>query len=103
MPSLTSMSLWQMPHASTRTRTCRGPGSGMSRSTNSQSPPGLLICAAFIFMLFFLSLQVAIQAFASIFNEGVVGIAVEPAFARLGGCNDRVAAGTRVFAGVLVG
>ena len=24
-------------------------GSGMSRSTNSQSPPGLLICAAFIF------------------------------------------------------
>src|SRR5439155_23651767 len=49
-PSLTTKSLWQMPHASTFTRTCPAPGSGMSRSTNSQSPPGLLICAAFIFV-----------------------------------------------------
>src|SRR5439155_23930596 len=40
-----------MPHASTFTRTCPAPGSGMSRSTNSKSPPGLLICAAFIFVL----------------------------------------------------
>src|SRR6266480_6823037 len=47
-PSLTSTSLWQMPHASTFTRTCPAPGSEISRSTNSQSPPGLLICAAFI-------------------------------------------------------
>src|SRR6266403_1342765 len=38
-----------MPHASTFTRTCPAPGSGISRSINSQSPPGLLICAAFIF------------------------------------------------------
>src|SRR5438552_17076985 len=45
------MSLWQMPHASTFTRTCPAPGSGISRSTNSQSPPGLLICAAFIFIV----------------------------------------------------
>src|SRR5205807_6966177 len=43
-----STSLWQMPHASTFTRTCPGPGCGMSRSTNSQFPPGLPICAAFI-------------------------------------------------------
>src|SRR5438034_3550347 len=49
-PSLTNRSLWQMPHASTFTRTCPLPGSGMSRSTNSQSPPGLLMCAAFIFV-----------------------------------------------------
>src|SRR5256886_17593435 len=48
MPSLMSTSLWQMPHASTFTRTCPGPGCGMSRSTNSQFPPGLPICAAFI-------------------------------------------------------
>src|SRR5213596_3372511 len=39
-----------MPHASTFTRTCPAPGSEISRSTNSQSPPGLLICAAFIFV-----------------------------------------------------
>src|SRR5207237_9046200 len=39
-----------MPHASTFTRTCPAPGSEISRSTNSQSPPGLLICAAFIFL-----------------------------------------------------
>src|SRR5438067_1012965 len=37
-----------MPHASTFTRTCSGPGSGTSRSTNSQFPPGLWICAACI-------------------------------------------------------
>src|SRR5437763_3711784 len=37
-----------MPHASTFTRTCPGPGCGMSRSTNSQFPPGLPICAAFM-------------------------------------------------------
>src|SRR5436190_14797414 len=51
MPSLTSTSLWQMPHASTFTRTCPLPGSGISRSTNSQSPPGLLICANFILLM----------------------------------------------------
>src|SRR5439155_10071244 len=42
--------LWQMPHASTLMRTCHMPGSGISRSTSSQSPPGLVICAAFIFL-----------------------------------------------------
>src|SRR6266498_525066 len=51
MPSFTSTSLWQMPQASTFTRTWPGPGLGTSRSTNSQSPPALLICAAFIFVL----------------------------------------------------
>src|SRR5215471_3760592 len=39
-----------MPHASTLMRTCAGPGSEISRSTSSQSPPGLPICAAFIFL-----------------------------------------------------
>ena len=48
-PSLTSTSLWK-PHASTFTRTCPARGSGITRSTNSHSPPqsGLLICAACI-------------------------------------------------------
>ena len=41
-------------------------------------------------------------AINSIFGESVVDIAVEPAFARLGGCNYGMAACTRVFAGVLV-
>jgi len=45
-PSLTNTSLWQMPHASTFTRTCPARGSGITRSTNSHSPLGLLICAA---------------------------------------------------------
>src|SRR2546430_12730178 len=40
-----------MPHASTFTRTSPALGSGISRAINSHSPPGLLICAAFIFML----------------------------------------------------
>src|SRR5712691_6696422 len=47
-PSLTNTSLWHMPHASTFTRTCPGPGSGIARSTTSQSPPGVLICAVCI-------------------------------------------------------
>src|SRR5215468_7629210 len=47
-PSLTNTSLWQMPHASTFTRTCPARGSGITRSTNSQSPRGFLICAACI-------------------------------------------------------
>ena len=38
------------PQASTFTRTFPGPGSGISRSTNSKSPPALLIWAAFIFV-----------------------------------------------------
>src|SRR4030095_6894048 len=50
-PSLTSTSLWHMPHASTFTRTCPASGSGISRSTNSQSPLGLLTCAACILVL----------------------------------------------------
>src|SRR6476620_5279834 len=46
-----------MPHASTFTRTCPAPGSGMSRSTNSQSPPALLTCAAFIFIRYSSSIE----------------------------------------------
>src|SRR4051794_34000188 len=40
VPSLTKESLWQMPQASTFTRTCPGPGSGTSRSTSSNGPFG---------------------------------------------------------------
>src|SRR6266849_1523404 len=40
-----------MPHASTFTRTWPAPASGISRSTNSKSPPGLPICATFIFLV----------------------------------------------------
>src|SRR5262245_36377357 len=38
-----------MPQASTFIRTCPALGWGMSRSTSSKFPRGLLICAAFIF------------------------------------------------------
>src|SRR5258708_25538501 len=50
-PALTRESVWQIPHASTFRGTAPALGSGISRSINSQSPPGLLICAAFIFVL----------------------------------------------------
>src|SRR3954466_5123739 len=50
MAFLTTISLWQTPHASTLMRTFPAPGSGISRSTNSQSPSALLICAACIFL-----------------------------------------------------
>ncbi|GEJ56001.1 hypothetical protein AMYX_07420 [Anaeromyxobacter diazotrophicus] len=36
---MTIASLWQTPHASTRRRTCPGPGAGTSRSTSSSAPP----------------------------------------------------------------
>ena len=39
----------------------------------------------------------------SVFREGVVGIAIKPAFARLGGRNYRMAARARMLASVLVG
>jgi hypothetical protein len=38
----------------------------------------------------------------SIFGKGLVGIAVDPTFAWLGGCDHRMSAGVRVFAGVLI-
>ncbi len=38
----------------------------------------------------------------SIFHKGIVGVAVEPAFTRLSGGNDRMPGTVRVFAGVLV-
>src|SRR6266850_4844598 len=41
-PSLVSESEWQRPHACTLTRTSRGPGCGISRSTISKGPPGRL-------------------------------------------------------------
>ena len=47
-PSFVNISLWQMPHACTRTRTSPGPGCGTSRSTNSIGPPGRVTCATFI-------------------------------------------------------
>src|SRR5215467_9834589 len=47
-PSLTSTSLWQIPQAFTLMRTCPASGSGIPRSTISNFPPGLEICAAFI-------------------------------------------------------
>jgi len=37
-----------------------------------------------------------------IFRKGVVRITVQPALARLGGSNDRMLGGMRMFAGVLV-
>src|SRR5205807_7143323 len=68
-----STSLWQMPHASTFTRTCPGPGCGMSRSTNSQFPPGLPICAAFIVfiirLLGLLSLSSGLDELQEVFVE----------------------------------
>ena len=39
----------------------------------------------------------------SVFGKGLVRITVKPAFARLGRCNNWMPAGTRVFAGVLIG
>ena len=38
-PSTVTESVWQTPHASTRTRTSPRPGSGTSRSTSSSLPP----------------------------------------------------------------
>ena len=38
-----------------------------------------------------------------VFAEGVVRIAIQPAFSRLGGSNDRMTGGARMFAGVTVG
>ena len=37
-PCLVKESLWQMPHACTLIRTCRGPGVGRSRTTSSRGP-----------------------------------------------------------------
>src|SRR5215472_3133925 len=47
-PSFKNMSLWQTPQAFTLIRTSPAPGLGISRSTTSNSPPGLTICAALI-------------------------------------------------------
>src|SRR2546427_12693158 len=44
-PSLTSTSLWQTPHAVTLTRTVPGDGSGIGRSTISNSRFAADICA----------------------------------------------------------
>jgi hypothetical protein len=38
----------------------------------------------------------------SIFGKGLIGIAVQPMLARLRGCDHRMSAGARVFAGVLI-
>ena len=48
-PSFVSTSLWQMPFASTRTRTMPGPGVGISRSTISNGPPARETWTARIF------------------------------------------------------
>src|SRR6267142_4299326 len=47
-PSFVMTSLWQMPQACTRIRTCPAPGLGISRSTISKSAPGFGTCATFI-------------------------------------------------------
>src|ERR1700722_3238857 len=47
-PSFVRTSLWQTPQACTLMRTCPAPGFGISRSTISNSPPALEICAAFM-------------------------------------------------------
>jgi hypothetical protein len=38
----------------------------------------------------------------SVFGKGVVGITIQPAFARLCGSNDRMSRGVRMFAGVTI-
>src|SRR5437899_10454139 len=50
-PSFTRLSLWQMPQACTRMRTCPADGGGISRSTISKSAPGLGTSATFIFAI----------------------------------------------------
>src|SRR6266851_2918303 len=50
-PSFVMKSLWQMPQACTRMRTCPAPGFGISRSTISKSAPGFGTCATFIFAI----------------------------------------------------
>src|SRR5216684_5053263 len=47
-PSFVMKSLWQMPQACTRMRTCPAAGFGISRSTISKSAPGFGTCATFI-------------------------------------------------------
>src|SRR5580693_7397904 len=50
-PSFTRTSLWQMPQASTRMRTCPAGGCGISRSTISKSAPAFGTCTTFIFAI----------------------------------------------------
>src|SRR2546427_11609955 len=50
-PSLTSTSLWQTPHAVTLTRTLPGGGSGIGRSTISNSRFAAGICATRIVVI----------------------------------------------------
>src|SRR6267142_5812828 len=50
-PSFTRLSLWQMPQACTRMRTCPATGLGISRSTISKSAPGFGTCTTFIFAI----------------------------------------------------
>src|SRR5579884_1942097 len=47
--SFNNESLWQTPHAATRTRAHPAGGSGTSRSTISSGPPGRVTCTARIF------------------------------------------------------
>src|SRR4029450_4184812 len=63
--------LWQIPQTSTFTRTCPGPGSGISPSTNSKSPPALPTWAAFIIPTD--TLFVAIQPSAR-FRNGILPV-----------------------------
>src|SRR6266478_5546356 len=50
-PSFTRLSLWQMPQACTRMRTCPAVGLGISRSTISKSAPAFGTNATFIFAI----------------------------------------------------
>src|SRR5260370_23509242 len=50
-PSFVTLSLWQIPQACTRMRTCPAPGLGISRSTISKFAPGLGTWTTFIFAI----------------------------------------------------
>src|SRR5579859_738361 len=51
-PNCVAASLWQTPHAFTLIRTSPAPGTGISRSTSSNSPPALPTCATRFFAIF---------------------------------------------------
>ena len=62
----------------------------------------MLICTAKTIFTAILLKRLASNV-SSVFGKCLVRIAVKPAFARLGRCNNWMSAGTRVFAGVLIG
>src|SRR4029077_12542721 len=65
-----------MPHASTFTRTCPSAGLGISRSTNSQSPPGFPTRAAFI-LLFINTWSLSVFSTALFGKKSVASCSIE--------------------------